>query len=445
MPLHPHPYLRLLVLLLVIQVPNAIAQAQPCPDLSAYYQMENPNWTEIEAQLSPLMSRCLHSSDYYALLGASQIHTGRLAQALESLERSLLLSPDNGAAQIDYAQALYLQGQLFPALEMNQRLMRRQDLPAHLSPMLRERQQEWQSMTRQLAVQGDILAGYDNNLNGAPAPDQITLTLSGESVILPLNPEYRPEAGPYLNLRLGARYRQLAPRHQHNVLVELRGRVSEHDESDMLQLDTRYAVIEPGSQRSRQFTVGMSHLQFGGKALYTATEAGGRMQFDVLAAQCRPFVTAAAQHQYFHSQTRLNALESKLGSGLNCPFNSGAGRQMLTPELNVLYNNPVRDGRPGGARVGWQFNLDWQLELSRGVVSAQLNHTRTLDAEGYSPLLGDDARRQVQRSYLLVQYRQPLSPNTNFMVNLYTQEQRSNLELFRSNDSTAEIGINYRF
>jgi hypothetical protein len=88
------------------------------------------------------------------------------------------------------------------------------------------------------------------------------------------------------------------------VLVEMRGRVSEHQESDLVQLDTRYAYIEPGRSRSRQFSAGMSHLMFGGSPLYSATELGGRYQFDTLAvdnrlASCRPYTSAAAQHQFF--------------------------------------------------------------------------------------------------------------------------------------------------
>jgi hypothetical protein len=118
---------------------------------------------------------------------------------------------------------------------------------------------------------------------------------------------------------------------------------------------------------------------------------------------------------------------------------------MLSPELSLLYSDPVKTGRPGGAREGWQFNLDWLLETRLGSISAQLNHTRTLDQAGYSPLLGDGARRRIKRSYVLLQYRRPVTEQSSFMFNVYTQQQRSNLELFRSQDTTVEMGLNYRF
>lgn len=441
------------------QIVHAIRNAEstnlslPCPDLGTLMPGNGTDWEVLHSQLEPLISRCLRSSDYFALLGAAQMNTGRLSEALESLERALLIEPRNGGAQMDYAEALYRQGQLFSALELNQQIMLRDDVPEHLASVLSQRQQTWRGMTRQWAYQADILTGYDNNLNGAPSPSQITLTLSGENVVLPLNPDFQSVEGPFMNLRLGARYRQLAPAHQHNVLVELRGRVSEDTSSDLLQLDTRYAFIKPGQHRSWQATGGMSHLFFGGSPLYTATEAGGQYQFeqswlDTSTGRCRPFAAAAAQHQFFHDQSNLNALESKLGGGLNCQINVGFGRQLLMPSLSILHNSALRNGsnaRAGGSRAGWQANVDWQVELPKGILITQLNHTRMDDNTGYSPLLAGGAKRWIKRSYALIQYRQPLGPQTHLMFNLYHQTQQSNLELFRSRDSSAEIGININF
>jgi len=299
-------------------------------------------------------------------------------------------------------------------------------------------------------MNADLMAGYDSNLNGAPSPDQITLTLSGDSVVLPLSEQYQPIEGPYANLRFGARYRQLAPAHQHNVSLDIRGRVSQDQDSDLIQVDTRYAFIKPEQNRSWQLNTGMSHLFFGGSPLYTATEAGGQYifpaNFNVTSnANCRPFSSAAAQHQLFHNQSRLNAIESKLSVGLNCQLIVGGDRQQLVPEFSVLNNDPIKDGRPGASRHGWQFNLDWQLNLSKGAVMAQLNHTQMQDSDGYNPLLAGNAERWLKRSYGLVQYRQSIGKRTVILLNAYHQRQRSNLELFRSRDSSLEIGISHNF
>ncbi|MDO8908684.1 MAG: tetratricopeptide repeat protein [Pseudohongiella sp.] len=432
--------------------PEQIVQ-ESCPDMSSLLPAAQTDWLALRQYLSSLTQLCLQSSDYYALMGAAQLNTGQLSEALESLERALLLEPGNGAAQIDYAEALFHQGQLFTAMELNQQILQRQDVPGNIQNMLEQRQQSWRGLTRQWNMQGDLLTGYDSNLNGAPSPSQITLTLSGDSVTLPLNPDFQAVEGPYMNMRLGARYRQLAPRHQHNVVLELRGRVSEDSASDLLQLDTRYAFIKPEQNRSWQVTGGMSHLFFGGSPLYTATEAGGRYQFETTlfssqSSSCKPYASAATQHQLFHNQSRLNAIESKISTGLNCQLITRFGRQLLLPELGVLSNHAIRSNgtpRAGGTRRGWQASVDWQLELYRGLLVTQLSHTEMDDSQGYSPLLANGAKRRVNRSFILMQYRQPLAPRTNLMINLYHQQQHSNLELFQSDNNSVEIGINFNF
>ena len=451
------PAQRVLAQTTEIQAPNTVQQPAntqsgilTCPDLAPFYPGTATNWQVMHQQLSPLMPRCLQSSEYFALLGAALLNIDSLSDALEALERALLLDPLNGGAQIDYAEALFRQGQLFSALELNQQILARDDVPEFLNPMLQQRQNDWRNLTRQMSVTGDLMAGFDSNLNGAPSPDQITLTLSGDFVVLPLSEQYRPIEGGYANLRLSARYRQLAPAHQHNVSVDLRGRVSKDQDSDLLQLDTRYAFIKPEQNRSWQLNTGMSHLFFGGSPLYTATEAGGRYVFPgsfslTTIDSCKPFSSLAGQHQLFHNQSRLNAIESKLSVGLNCQLQVGNERQQLVPELSILNNDPIKEGRPGASRHGWQFNLDWQLPMFEGTVSTQLNHTQMQDSNGYSPLLAGDAERWLKRSYMLVQYRKALSTRTTILINAYHQRQRSNLELFRSRDSSLEVGISHQF
>lgn len=411
-----------------------------CPDLGPFYPGDNVDWPGLSQQLATLLPECLESSEFFALYGVAQLNSGNIAQASESLELALLLDPENGVAKLDYAQALYLQGQLFPALELNQQLLLREDLPANLQSVIQQRQQSWQALTRERSAQLDLLAGYDNNLNGAPDSGQITLTLSGEPVLLALNPEFRPNSGPYGNFRLAGRYRQLAPQHQHNFLTEIRGRLSEDTNSDLLQLDSRYAFIKPGRRHSWQLTTGISHLLFGGSSLYTATDARVRYQ-RASSLRCKPYFGLAAQHQLFHGQSQLNAVEGKASTGVNCPLNSSIGRQQLSLEASLLSSAAVKSGRPGGNRDGWQFSVDWQLDLPKGEIRSQINHTRLDDARGYSPLLKNGASRWLSRSYVLLQYRRPVAKTMTLMINMYHQKQHSNLELFRSIDSTVEIGI----
>lgn len=418
------------------------AQTQ-CPDLSSYYSSGNStDWQQISEQLAPLQAQCLNNAEYYALYGAAELNRGNAAEAAELLERSLLLNPDNGAAQIDYSQALFVQGQLFPALEINAQLLAREDLPSNLRPGIEERQQYWRSFTRDRDVSFDLLAGYDNNLNSAPDSNLITLTLSGESIPLELSSDFQATSGPYLNFRLGGRFRQLAPLHQQNWLFDVRGRFSEDTGSDLLQLDGRYAFIKPSRRHSWQVNGGVSHLLFGGNSLFTAANLNVLYQ-PPTTTTCRPYLGLALQNQLFSNQNRLNALEGKASAGLNCPLQIGNRSHQISGEISALRNNAANSSRPGKDRDGWQFNMAWRFPALHGEIISQLNYTELEDAAGYSPLLANGAKRWLRRSYGLIQYRRALRSNLTLLANLFHQDQDSNLELFTSVDTTFEIGISY--
>tara|TARA_A100000171_G_scaffold52829_1_gene73443 strand:- start:7992 stop:9491 length:1500 start_codon:yes stop_codon:yes gene_type:complete len=458
------------------QAPLAADSSQGCPDLTSWIrQTTSVNWTigdwvALEPQLRALQNRCLRNVEYYALLGAAQLNSGRLMLALESLERALLLDPQHGGAQIDYAQALFRRGELFSALAMNQRIIDREDLPTTLRPMLTERQRQWRSLTKQHTLRAEIQAGYDNNLNGAPTPSEITLTLSGEDVLLALDESYHAIAGPYMNARLRSTYREMAPNSQQNWLFDVRGRISEDEASDLVQLDGRYAYIRPSRARSWQVSGGLSHLMFGGKPLYTAAGAEAQIASQRVMSSCTPFAGVASQYQLFHNQSTLNAIESKITLGVNCQsansFNAqGSGgllggeerqpnepsghkwwqRMQWTPTASILHSEPVKNNRPGNRRTGWQINLDWRLPIWSGTLNAQFSHTEMDDSDGYSPVLANNAKRKIDRSYALIQYRLPVTSQTTLQWNAFWQRQHSNLDLFKSRDRTLEFGVQYRF
>jgi len=418
-----------------------------CPDLSAFYQSKGADSAVLQQQISQLLPECLESSEFFAVYGAAQLNNSDHAGALESLERALLLNPENGAAAIDYAQALFDEGQLFPALEMNQQLLARQDLPEGIGDALQNRQALWKSFTRQSSVQAEVLAGYDSNSNGAPSSAQITLTLSGEPIQLGLDSEFRPQSVGYLRTRVAYRARRLAPQSQQAWGAEILSRNSEYSASDLLQFAASYQFLKPSRTSSWQARAGVNHLQYGGSSLFTGLDTSFRYQ-PGSDRSCNPYSQLAVQHQDFQRESRLDGLETKASLGVSCSPFGYAGRQQLGVELSRIDNFAANSDRLGGDRAGWQSSLSWQYSLQKASLSAQLSHTNIEDRNGYSPLLKDGAERSLKRSYLLLQYRRPvrfLGKSANFMINLYHQRQRSNLELFRSKDTSAEVGLGWLF
>jgi hypothetical protein len=428
-----------LVLLFLFQ--SQIANAQTCPALQSYYPANNPaspsEWSAKLAQLEPLLESCLTNAEYFALLGAAQMNSGQVPQALESLERALLIDPDMGAAQIDYAEGLYLAGQLFPALEINAALLQRQDLPGNLRPMIEARQQLWQQQTSNRQFLLEATTGYDSNLNGGPTQSDLSLTFGGTPVEFTLDPNYQPKNGAFANLRLGGAWQKLNASHQHDVLATVRLRKASENNTDIAQADWRYTFSLPTLHNRWELSAGSSHMVFGGSPLYSAGEL--RARFVVGSNQCRPGIEGGVQQLNYYDQSVMNGVESSLVASYSCSLSQNG--QQLRLEAGVLRNHALQSTRPGRDRKGWNLRLNWQLQRGRSEYSSQLGLSRLEDQAGYSVLLNSGAVRNVTSGYVNLRYKYTIRPGLAAMANLSHQRQESNLETFQNRGTVVEVGL----
>ena len=352
-------YMKACLLLQLFCLQPLAAQAQACLPLDDFYDAVDAGQAGIAGTLRNLMPACLENTEYFALLGAALLNTGQVAESMEALERALLLDPENGAAQIDYAQALYLGQQLFPALEINTRLLARTDLPPNIRELLQQRQALWQAETTASSLQAELSLGYDNNLNGAPLSNELTLTLSGETITLPLAPSFQPQEGPYLNTRLLGSRQKLSPDALHEGYFVLRSRNSESGSTDLAQFDWRYAQTRTFRRYQWGFEAGTSHLYYGGSPLFSIYEASARIRPQ--GTGCKPQLSVVAQIQQYHGQSIISALESSAAAGYEC--RSVNRRQIIGMSLGLLYNDARDAARPGGNRDGWRLRFYWQQQL----------------------------------------------------------------------------------
>lgn len=422
-------------LLLAIFPGHAVFAA--CPPLESYYPLEDSAWNDLAERLQPLLEECLLSSEYFALLGAAELHRSNLPPALEALERALLLDPANAGVRIDYAEALFHAGQLFPALELNQGLLQRADTPAPLVTMLQTRQALWRRQTTRRGFTLDLAGGYDNNLNGAPASGEVTLTLSGESITLALDEDFLPLSGPYANTRLSGFYQKLHEDGSHDLQFGLRSRNSQHQQSDLVQLDWRYAYNRRGQAYAWTLGAGTSHLMFGGSPLYAVSEVRGHARRE--GSGCQPQYELVAQYQRYHSRGQFSGVESAATTGLDCRP-AGIARSYGF-ELGLLGNYAQEDNRPGGDRQGWQARLYWQEPLAGGTLRAQYSISRLNDDGPYSPIIAFGAERSVTSRYARLQYQRPVTATLGFSATLTHQRQGSNLGPFNTDGTAMELGF----
>lgn len=428
----------LIAAVLVPLAPFAQAQEAPaCPDLRPYYEPADGSWPNLVFRLIQLQPQCLRSAEYYALLGAAQLNTGNLEPALEALERALLLDPMHGGAAVDFAQALYLDGQLFPALELNAQLLQREDVPPQLAALLQQRQAMWDAQTRSRGFSAEFALGHDNNLNGAPLRGDFTLTLAGETVQLELDDEFRPVSGPYANLRLGGSYQWLRPSRTHDLVFGIRNRQSQLSEAELLQGDVHYML----GIRQRHFRwdliAGTTHLQYGGSPLFTASDMRARVRRE--GDGCQPLVELAMQHQLYHQQSFMAGLESSLSGGVEC--NSGEGDARFSVEAGAVHNQALKAARPGADRDGWVLRLLWQRALGAGFIRGQYSLAHLQDANGYSALLANGAAREIYSRQFRAQYLRPLKQDLTLQINVSHQRQGSNLAPFENRGTAFDVGL----
>lgn len=420
---------------------NPLLAQQACPNLQAYYPAGDDEWPRVVEQLIVLQPRCLENAEYYLLLGTAELNSGYVEAAVEALERALLLEPENSDAAVVYAQALYVDGQLFPALQLNEQILLRSDLPEELAAALRQRQEVWSGQTRRHMVTADVALGYDDNLNGAPARSDFTLTLSGEILQLTLDEQFRPIKGPYANLRLGGHYQKLGAYRTHEVIYGIRNRQSDPSDAELLQADVRYGLGIPLRHYRWDIAASSTHLLYGGSPLFTVTDA--RVRLHRLNDRCQPLVEVAAQHQFYHQQESMAGFEFGFTGGVECQLDAHDIR--LGIEAGPVLNEAIKKGRPGADREGWVVRASWQQAFAGGALRAQFNLTNLRDKAGYSPLLEDGARREILGRQFRVQYLRPLRQNLTLQLNLSHQRQGSNLAPFENRGTAADIGFTANF
>lgn len=414
--------------------------ALACPDITKIPTPENKqDWQQLEQQLSPYLQSCLRSSEYFALYGAAQLNNEKLPEALETLERALMLNPDNGSALIDYSEALFLSGQPVAALELNTQLQTRTDLPEHLRPILQTRATYWQTFTRRLNHRFGAQVGYDNNLNGAPQLDALTLTLSDQLVELSLDESSKPISGFNTKLHFSSTGQSQSAENRDYWHVAANTRFSEDQNSDIVQLNAKYSHTLLNATGEWEWYGDLSYLHYGGNSLYGATEAGGNYTF--IDNTCAPRVGFSAQYQNFPGQQEMNGVEMQGLMSATCFINNHSVTTELRSILNVAENNT----RPGQDRQGWEFRTHWLTTLYQGYVATEFRYTLLDDDSTYSSILANGAARGVTRKSLSLQYIKPINNSLALTINLFHQTQKSNIELFQNSDTSIDLGVSLSF
>jgi hypothetical protein len=358
------------------------------------------------------------------------------------------LNPLFAGAWLDLAIASYRSGDPAAALEHLEYLRSQFALTDALAAQV----DHWASLCQNLpgkteaaAWQGEIALslGHDSNANTGLARDQLVLTLPTGSRVFDVAEAYLPHADAFSqqSLSLLGPVQHLGPAHFTPVLVVSSKQYQTETDFSTLDIQTGVSLQRATPAHGAwQVNLFAQYHQQGGQAQYHGLRLG--------AAQTQPWQTCqrslgAELETRQHQQTpNLGGDLVSLNAGWACPLQ---GKASMAANLQWGAEHAHLD-RAGGNNTSTTVTLRYDRPMNSTQswqIMLQLNNMR--DQAGYSPLMQDNAVRNVQRQLLAVSWRQHISRQWQAHLSLETVSQRSNLALFEQQGSNLAAGLAYLF
>lgn len=415
--------------------------------------------TELEGrveQMLPSLTRCQGDATWLAALGHLLNRLNRFADAADHLERALMLEPGLQSAQLDYALALAGLGDVPSAAVLMKDLLARTELPAHLRPILQRQVDKWSGpsgVADDWRISGSAGArlGWDSNLLGAPNLENLTLTLPGQSLVLPLDESYRPVPGAFARTDVQLHVsRAESAGVLWQIEAALRSRTSpvqalaRSSQVDLFVERSSYGVATQagGARYGYYLNASVSALDAQAGTRYQAVgwAAGWAMNMagNGAGAACQGRIGVELQDRRYSNNQLLSGRYTGLAGVWTCAQSSGAQWLASAKTGRDVASDPDRaGGDQNQATVRMlaylpAFRLGFAPSALRGYWLADLELMRSRDTGAYSALLDDGAERILQRSTLRLEYQLAQATGWQWSLGAEWVQQHSNLALFSS-------------
>ena len=426
---------------------HSVAQETACPAASFPQTIPQAREARIEEleRLKRLESYCLTRADYYAYQGALLVSLGRGAQAIESLERALLLAPDMPGVQFDYAQALAQGGERKSAGALLQSLLERDDLHPDFRGFLQKQQTQLLRPHWTFDFKATSLLGYESNLNSAPSARFYTFTPSSGEVVLELDSGSRPKSGSaWLNSFSATGATELGAGEAIYVLADLRHRQS-GGATDYLQAEGSVVWRAPKLQglsaqgNHPNLRLGVSQLEFGGRTLFQGLRTEASLEFPVWSCQGRGGL--AREGRKFPGSPNNDGTYLGILVSTHCLI----GNNLASFQFNTGSDRPDNEFRAGGNQRRSELGFGWTRSFQAFEANLVGAYSIARDGQAYSPLIGSGATRELNRALVRAEIRVPINETWIWVVAAEASRQTSNLDLFDVESRALYAGIRARF
>lgn len=398
-------------------------------------------------RLQALLARCIDDTDFLAVLGAMLLDDGDAAQALVWLERALLLDPAHLGARADHALALSELGEPAALRELARQWRTRTDLPPGLRARLylaepfgilalpavrfglpaRQQGPVWG-----LQADASLLAGHESNLDRSPRLAELTLTSPSGPVVLPVISVPRKGTAAQAAANLQAAYSPWPSTVLRSALGLQSRRADSERITDWHQTQWSAEWLQRGQGWRTHVDAAASWI--GGPLAEPYRLLRLTLGGEVPLGPCAARLSYADERRTQSITHTLDARARARIGGLVCPL---PGTSTWSIALSSHRGRDVPDvpGRPGGAQKLATHMLRAVGTLGTDtVVDLHQRQGTVHDAEGYSPLLANNAQRAITLRQASIEVSQPLKrlgwPGLTAVAQWQTARQRSNLEIF---------------
>jgi hypothetical protein len=397
--------------------------------------------------LLPFSTNAASTQDTEELItqGQQALAAGQAALAVLIFERIILDQPWRLGVWMDYALALQQTGDAESAQAIYLHLLT-QKPPEYLRLWLGQQVQKGLPATTKWVSVGTatLLAGYDSNLNRAPATGSLTLTYPFGPLVLPLTDNARAKAGPasLLNVNWEAA-RQTTNGSDWSIQAGLSVRDAPDTQGqNYLQPSLGLTRRWSGAAAEETLaTLAYQQLRYGGQDLQRALRAGLYHGQPWRPGQSNCSILYGAEWKSLTYPTAAAIDSQYLGMAASLGCTQAIGWNLLAHAGIDRAENP----RPGGDQQ--QIDLRAQIygRLGTGQWQAEASIAHLRDADGYSPLLDNNSVRDIKRGALGLEYTYPLSRHLQGLARIEAYRQNSSLPLFDTQGNAAWLGLRYGF
>ena len=416
-------------------------------------------------RLRKLEPSCLKSAGFYALLGQWLLVSHQPRDAIEALERSLLIEPDQAGVQLDFALALAESGSAVIAKALTDQIMKRPDVPLALKEKINEFRRVELTLKEDIqgsfsengsvssggiskisdvvvqeawGVSGNLqtMFGRDNNLNSASFVNTVNLTLPNGIVPLTLDPSSLPKGG--TTLVASSQIIAQRPWGEHQVIMSgsWMGRDTPQDPSLSFHNEEFLASIKPKSDLGWHFKSVLNHFELGASNFYNGLSMTTWNQregfgFDrqegsnshkknqekdysqdlkagLLNHELKDIDRLKCFNKWGAEIDRKTYAQATSQNGFYAGLLIGASCKMKSSQFNLVLQNGVdwasEKFRAGGNQNRQDLRFQWYRTYEKSRAGVEIGQQWLRDSTTYSDLLGG-IERKTHRSSFRISYQ----------------------------------------